>query len=285
MKKTILAIFGLALIFTSCDLLEEGTSGLSDDEIVNGLKTALAVGADSSSSGLSAVNGYLGDPLVKIPLPEEAEFIRNLINNNNTLAPISATLGLDDKFEDVILAVNRAAEDAARDAAPIFKDAITDLNISQGLDILNGKVPSDAVAMKNSDFDSTAATQYLKGQTFNPLTNLYAPKINTSLGKPLVGNISPTSIWEDFTSTYNKFLSYKVNVGFLSYSVEQYSNDFMKTPLPGAINTDLGEFSTQKALDGLFFKVGETEKNIRRDPWQWISTTVGNILTKIFGKD
>lgn len=283
MKRILIAIMGITLFFASCEWLEENT-GLSEDEIVEGLKTALSVGADSSSTALSLVNGYYGDALVRIPLPEEAELLRNKINGNNTLASISSTLGLDQKFEDVILAVNRAAEDAAKDAAPIFKDAITDLSISQGLEILNGKVPSDgAMALKNSDFDSTAATMYLKGKTFTPLTDLYAPKINTSLGRPLVGNASAVSIWEDLTSTYNTFLNYEIDLGLFTYSVLEYSQDFMDNPLPGTITTDLGEFSTQLALDGLFYKVGETEKKIRRDPWEWITTTVGNILTKVFG--
>ena len=53
--------------------------------------------------------------------------------------------------------------------------------------------------------------------------------------------------------------------------------------LPPSINTDLGEFSVQKALDGLFYMVGNEEIKIRRDPLAWIETVVGSILEKVFG--
>ena len=53
--------------------------------------------------------------------------------------------------------------------------------------------------------------------------------------------------------------------------------------LPASINTDLGEFSTQKALNGLFLMVGKEEIKIRRDPLAWAKTAVGNILEKVFG--
>ncbi len=283
MKRVLITIIGVAFLLGSCEWFDENDVGLSDDELIEGLKTALIVGTDSSSTALSIANGYYGDALVKIPLPEEAELLRSIINGNSVLKGVSSTIGLDNKFEDVIKAVNHAAEDAANDAAPIFKDAITNLNISQGLEILNGQVPSDAGGMKSSDFDSTAATQYLKGQTFNLLSDAYSPKVNASLGKDIVGNVSAVEAWEALTTTYNSFLSYKIDIGFISYSVQQYSQTFMDNPLPAAINTDLGEFSTQLALDGLFLKVGVSEKKIRRDPWQWISSTVGSILTKVFG--
>lgn len=270
MKRILIAIMGITLFFASCEWLEENT-GLGEDEIVEGLKTALAVGADSSSTALSLVNGYYGDALVKIPLPEQAEQVRTLIDQSG----LNSVINLDVQFEKVVKSINRAAEDAAKDAAPIFKDAITGLSISQGLEILNGQVPAGSVSvMKNSEFDSTAATQYLKGETFNPLTNLYAPKINTALDKDLGLGFSAVDAWSELTNLYNDLMSqWAVQLAVTAANVN----------LPSSLNDDLGEFSTQKALDGLFYKVGETEKKIRRDPWEWITTTVGDILTKVFG--
>lgn len=271
MKRFLIAIIGVTFFLGSCEWLEENADlGLAEDDIVEGLKTALAVGTDSSSTALSVVNGYYGDALVKIPLPQQAEQVRNIIAQSG----LNNVINLDVQFENVVKAVNRAAEDAAKEAAPIFKDAITDLSISQGLEILNGQVPSDAVAMKSSGFDSTAATQYLKGQTFSPLTNLYAPKINIALDKDLGLGFSAVDAWTVLTTQYNNLMSqWTVQLAVTAANVN----------LPSSLNDNLGEFSTQKALDGLFYKVGVTEKNIRRDPWQWIKTTVGDILTKIFG--
>jgi len=278
MKKYLLLFISVMMIFSSCEWLEENT-GLTEEEVIEGLKTALNVGSDSASNNLSVINGYYGNILVKIPLPPEAASVRSKINSNATLAAISSTIGLDKLFEDVVLAVNRSAEDAAQEAAPIFKNAIAGLTISQGWDILHGKVPSDTKSTYVEDFDSTAATKYLSQKTYDPLTDLYAPKINASLDKDLVGTYSATEIWTNLTSKYNTFMS-RSDVQLALTAAAMLGNDLN---LPSSINTDLGEFSTQKALDGLFYMVGREEIKIRRDPLAWAQTTVGNILKKVFG--
>ena len=276
MKRILLSVCAVAMLFAGCEWLEENT-GLTEAEIIEGLKTALNVGSDSASTNLSVINGYYGNPLVKIPLPPEAQSVRNAINGNSTLAMISSTIGLEDMFENVIRSVNRSAEDAAKEAAPIFKNAITGLTISQGWDILHGKVPAKSTSIE--DFDSTAATKYLSKQTYEPLTNLYAPKINTALDKDLMGGYSATETWESLTTTYNNFLSRnEVKAALLAAQLLG-----QEINLPAAIETDLGVFSTQKALDGLFLMVGKEEIKIRRDPLAWATTAVGNILEKVFG--
>ncbi len=265
----------LALPF-GCELLEE-EGGLSTEEVVEGLKTALKVGTDSSTTALSALNGYYGDILLKIPLPPEAEALRSKINSTPELKTIfnNDLYSLDDKFEDVVLAVNRAASDAASEAAPIFKDAITGMSVSDAWEILNGTNPASA-KKSAGEFDSTAATNYFKAVTSVALTDLYAPKINNSLGKPVVGTVSATSAWESVTGTYNDAYDY-IDGNFITrLLISEYN-------LPAGINDDLGVFCTEKALNGLFYKVGEEEKEIRRDPLKWISTTVGDILKKVFG--
>ncbi|MBN2273896.1 MAG: DUF4197 domain-containing protein [Bacteroidales bacterium] len=280
MKKVLLSIGVIALMVAGCEWLEDNVpEGLTEEEIIEGLKTALNVGSDSASGNLSLTDGYYGNALVKIPLPPEVVSLRNAINGNSTLALISSTIGLEDKFEDVILAVNRSAENAAKEAAPIFKNAITGLTIAQGWDILHGVVPSQTKSTSIEDFDSTAATKYLSQQTYDPLTNLYAPKINASLDKDLVGNYSATELWNDVTTTYNSFLS-RTDVQTALTLAEMMGQSLN---LPASINTDLGEFSTQKALNGLFLMVGKEEIKIRRDPLAWAKTAVGNILEKVFG--
>ena len=274
MRNLFLIIISLFL-FNSCELLEDllnetTDDGLNNSEIIAGLKEALKVGTDTASTEMSANNGYYkGSPsLALIQLPDEVALIRTKINSNFLASLASETIGLEDKFDDVILAVNRAAEDAAQDVAPIFKDAIFDLSISQGLDILRGIVPTDGgIKSANAVFDSTAATQYLKLKTFNSLIGLYAPQINTSLNKDLVSSYSANEVWGTLTSSYNTLLSMLSN------------STISELGLPSAINTNLGEFSTQMALDELFYRVGEEEKKIRKDPYKWASS----ILQKVFG--
>jgi hypothetical protein len=276
--KRLFAILILVIFIgvSSCDLLNTSTNSLTLDEVIEGLKTALTVGTDSATTSLMKVDGYyLGDVhFVKIPLPDEALSVRELINSNSTLALISSTIGLDQAFENVILSVNRAAEDAARKAAPIFKNAITDLTISQGWDILNGKVPTDT-SLKSADFDSTAATEYLKMKTYSSLTDLYAPEIDSSLDKDIVGHVSAVDAWNTLTTLYNDFMSNSAVIA----AIEIASLTGNPISLPDQISTDLGVFSTQKALDGLFYMVGKEEKKIRKDPYQWAS----DILQKVFG--
>jgi hypothetical protein len=276
MKQILLIIFSIVLLSSQCDL-ENVTSGLTDEEIIEGLKTALVVGTDSSSTALSLANGYYGDALVKIPLPEEAQKIQNDINAILSLAPsLSSYLNLDQHFENVVKSVNHAAEESAKEAAPIFKDAITGLSITQGWEILKGNVPEDET--KAAGFDSTAATQYLSGKTFTSLTNLYAPKIDLALDKDLGLGFSANQAWTTLRTAYNN--SVESITGNIVTNLALQTTGYKLEPLE---TESIGVFATEKALDGLFFKVGETEKKIRRDPWAWVTTTVGDILTKVFG--
>ena len=279
MKKLFVLFLTSLAIFTSCEWLEIDEEGMTTEkEVVEGLQKALKIGADSASSALAVVDGYYegNEQYVKIPLPEEIRSIRNTLNDNGTLASISEMIGLEQAFEDVVLAVNRAAEDAASDAAPILKNAITGLSISEGLEILNGEVPGAANGAGAEGFDSTAATQYLKLNTADSLTLIYAPKINESLGKDLVGKVSATEAWTEMTTLYNDFVG-RTDVQTAITAANLFGADIS---LPDQINDDLGEYSTRKALDGLFYKVGLEEKKIRRDPYQWAS----DIIQKVFGK-
>lgn len=273
-KYTILLAFAVLFMAVSCEYFNfgdtDGDDELTTAEIIEGLKKALEIGTDSSALKLSALNGYYLDALVRIPLPDEAVSIRNKINGNNTLATISELVGLEEAFENVVLYVNRAAEDAANEAGPIFKGVINSLTIEQGWDILNGVVPGDNT--KASEFDSTAATQFFKLRTYDALTDLYAPKIDVSLSKDIVGNVSAYDAWNTVTTKYNNFIGRTDVIA----AIQMFGQDLN---LPDAIETDIGVFSTQKALNGLFFKVGEQEKKIRKNPFEWAL----NIIQKVFG--
>ena len=216
------------------------TNSPTNTEIVKGLKEALSVGTDTAVSRLAVVNGYYKDELVKILLPKEA----NVIIDN-----ISKVPGGKDLVKDVILGINRAAEDAAKDAAPIFKNSITSMNITDALGILKG--------------EDNAATEYLRKTTYDQLYDLYKPRINTSTNKDLVGNVSTKEAWDDLTGAWNKFA--KSMVGKMG----GYK----------PVNVDLDDYLTRKALDGLFIKIAEQEKQIRKNP----VARVTDLLKKVFG--
>ncbi|HEX3009807.1 MAG TPA: DUF4197 domain-containing protein, partial [Bacteroidales bacterium] len=221
-----------------------------DGEIAEGLKTALEVGTDSSVFKTSAANGFYKDAAIKILLPEEAQVILDNVSK----------IGGQAVIDDLILKINRSAEDAAKSAGPIFKESIKNLTITDALAILNGKNP--ASSKKSASFDSTAATGYLKSTTLDQLTASFSVPINASLDKEIVGGVSTNEAWKQITTAYNAYA--------LIWGKPQ-------------VNTSLGNHVTQKALIGLFSKVEEQEIHIRRDPWKWISSTVGDILTKVFG--
>ena len=90
--------------------------------MVRGLKEALSVGTTNSSTKASAFNGFYKNPLIKIPFPKEAKVMEDALRN----------VGMDKQVENFTRTLNRAAEDAAKNAAPIFLNAITSMNIQDG---------------------------------------------------------------------------------------------------------------------------------------------------------
>jgi hypothetical protein len=235
----------IVVMLASCAELQKVLKEVADKpltaaEIIAGLKQALAIGADSSTARLSKIDGYYKDQLIKILLPPEAK----IITDNLSRLP-----GGDRLVEDVVMRINRAAEDAAKGAFPIFVSSITNMTISDGLTILKGK--------------ETAATDYLKTNTFDQLYNLYQPKIKASIDKKLIGNISTADSWNKLTTEWNKI-----------------ANSIVGT-LAGLkpVNVQLDNYLTSKGLDGLFLKIAAEEKKIRTDP----VARVTELLKRVFG--
>ncbi|HWI91729.1 MAG TPA: DUF4197 domain-containing protein [Flavisolibacter sp.] len=168
------------------------SSSLSNDEIVQGLKEALSVGANNASKQLSFVDGFFKDAAIKILMPPEAVKAEKKLRS----------LGMGKLVDDAILSMNRAAEDASKNAAPIFVNAIKQMSIQDAVGILRG--------------NDTAATGYLKNKTTSPLTEAFRPVIETSLAK-----VNATKYWNTVFSTYNKFSSDKINPDLAAYVTEK----------------------------------------------------------------
>jgi uncharacterized protein DUF4197 len=195
------ALFLISVLFllNSCDVEQilSQTNGLneklSSEEAALGLKEALEIGITRGAEQLAQKDGYFKNPVIKIPFPPEAEKIANTLRD----------IGLGSLVDDVELSVNRAAEDAAKKAVPIFVNAIKSMTFSDAMNILFG--------------DNHAATNYLKGRTTQALSSEFKPVIQTSLDK-----VNATKFWTDAITAYNKipFIK-KMNPDLVDYVNEK----------------------------------------------------------------
>jgi len=147
----------------------------SNLDIGNALKQALQQGTSKSADQLSAVNGFFGNAAVKILFPPEAKKVESTLRG----------MGMNKLCDNVILSLNRAAEDAAKDAKPIFLDAIKHMTLQDVTGILTG--PKDA------------ATQYFKKSTTASLIVKFKPTIKASLDK-----VGATKYYGTAAGEYNK---------------------------------------------------------------------------------
>ncbi len=166
-----------SLTFMACpasigDLIE---APLSNADIARGLKEALSLGTDESVSFLSAKDGYYKSAY-KILLPEEARKVTDRLQ----VIP-----GFSNVEEVILEKINRAAEDAATKAGPIFLDAIKGMTINDALGILMG--------------ERDAATDYLHRTTYDALYGEFQPVLYESLEK-----FNAVQYWADAVNAYNK---------------------------------------------------------------------------------
>ena len=190
MKKTAFACIVLLFApfsFSSCDTLQ----GLAKDvmaeptldEISRGLKEALTNGISKGVNVLSAKDGYYKSAY-KILLPAEVRKVTDRLQGIPGF----------DKLEDNLLEkINRGAEDAAKEAKPIFVNAIKSMSFQDAKNILLG--------------NDNAATDYLKKTTYQQLYTSFNPKIVGSLNK-----VGANDLWKKAADAYNKIpLITKVN--------------------------------------------------------------------------
>jgi hypothetical protein len=165
---------------------------LSNEEVGNGLKEALTQGVSKGADALSQEDGYFKNPLIKIPFPPDAERMEKRLRE----------IGMDKDVDNFILTLNRGAEDAAKQAKPIFIDAVKNIAITDVIGILKG--PPDA------------ATQYLKKSTTAQLQAQFKPVIKASLDK-----VGATKNYNTLAGTYNKIpFVKKVNPDLDAYTTE-----------------------------------------------------------------
>ncbi len=255
MKLRFLLFAAIILFFTSCDVLEQvahdldaggisssTSSPLTNQEIVSGLKEALRVSTDTAVAIVSKPNGFFGDQLIKIGLPPEA----NIIIKNKDNAILQA-IGVSAMIDDVVLRMNRAAEESSKKAGAIFLNAIKSMSFTDAYSILKG--------------GDTAATHFFRMNSYKQLYSEFNPVINKYLDEDLVGGISTNQAWNNLTGAYNK--------------VAQFSSSLT------AVNTKLDDYATKKAIDGLFVKLANEEKQIRKDPL----ARVTDILKRVFASN
>lgn len=256
-------LFTLAILlysftfFISCDevneIIDDLDVPLTEEEVVLGLKEALSIGLDTSVDDASTVDGYLQNEIIKVLLPEDVLAFQSAINNDALVSTayqvyISSVNGGEDIFDELLVAMNRGAEGAASKAGPIFGDALTNMSIADAFTILEG--------------DSTAATAYFAETTTSDLVAAFAPEVKDAL---------------DGTGALDLFALVS---GFVNYEIDYLvSTATVGELIDVSVPENIEEYTTEKAVDGLFYLVGEEEKNIRRDPFAWGS----DIIERVFG--
>ncbi|MEO7394610.1 MAG: DUF4197 domain-containing protein [Chitinophagaceae bacterium] len=178
--KKILSILILSVTLSSCDVLSKlptGTfGGVTEAEAGQGIKEALSQGLVKAVLQLNREDGFFKDAFYKVLLPPDARKIENTLRD----------LGMNKLVDKAILAINRAAEDAAGFAKPIFVDAIKSMTISDAIGLV-----------RNGD---TSATHFFRVKTTDRLIAAFLPVIKSSLDK-----VEATKYYSDIVNTYNNF--------------------------------------------------------------------------------
>ena len=200
---------------------------LSLETIVAGLREALEVGTGNAVRAASRRGGYGQNPAIRIPMPTELE----------KMAATLRGVGLDAQVDAFEEKMNEAAEEAAKQATSVFVGAIRDMTFDDARQILNG--------------GETAATDYFRRKTSEPLKGLYRPAVREQMEK--VGLVK----------AYNDLLKH-----------------YLKLPLVPKPKLDLDEYVTDRARAGLFDTVAGEERKIRRDP----AARTTELLRRVFAR-
>lgn len=191
--------------------------GLSQADAARGIRAALDKGVGTAVSTVGVLGGYLNDGTIRIPLPSDLQRVQNLLNQ----------VGAGAILNDLETALNRGAEKAAPYAKDLFLDVISNLSITDALNIVRGP--------------SNAATQYLSDRTLPRLVSLFSPVMTDALQ-----NTGALQLLDQLSGNLQ-------NIPF--------------APQLGAdAKAGLIEHGVTKGLSGLFHYIGEQEAAIRANP-------------------
>jgi Protein of unknown function (DUF4197) len=201
-------------------LLSEGDASL-------GVKTALERGAVAAVDLLGRSDGFLKNPKVKIPLPG---FL-------NEAAKLLKYTGQQRRVDELVMAMNRAAESAVPEAKTLLVGAVKSMSVQDALKVVQG--------------GDTSVTKFFAGKTREPLGVKFLPIVTQATEKVALAD------------KYNAVAGKASGLGLVKKE-----------------DANIQSYVTRKALDGLYFMIGEEEKKIRRDP----VGTGSDILRKVFGR-
>lgn len=176
------------------------SSNLTNDEVVSALKEALTIGAGNAVELSSKVDGFYKNPTTFIPWPEEARTMKDRL----------IAIGMKKQVDEFEMSLNRAAEEAAKSATPIFVDAVKNMSIQDGFNILKGA--------------DTAATHYLRANTSTALQKSFSPIVREAIEK-----VKVTAYWTPLVNAYNNLpLVKKQNPDLESYITQKAIDGLMK---------------------------------------------------------
>lgn len=198
---------------------------LSTTDIASGLKEALNNGISKQVSKLTVTDGFFKNEAVKILLPEELQKVDKALRN----------LGMSSLADEGLKVLNRAAEDAVKEATPIFVNAVKQMTFTDAKNILMG--------------NNNAATLYLQNTTSTALYAKFNPVIKNSFAK-----VGADKVWENIITKYNAI------------------------PLVKKVNPDLTDYTTNKAMEGVFKMITVEEKEIRNN----VNARSSDLLKKVF---
>ena len=197
MKRLIIPIIAImaSISFSGCAELQQiaeqypQTGIISNADIAAGLKEALDKGIDKQVSKLTATDGFYKNSLVKILLPDELQKVDKALRQ----------VGLGSLADEGLKMMNRAAEDAVKEATPIFVTAVKDMTFNDARNILMG--------------NDRSATTYLQNTTTTQLYAKFNPVIKSSFSK-----VGADKVWSNIITKYNALpLTQDVNPDLTDY--------------------------------------------------------------------
>lgn len=215
---------GLALLVISAHAAA-GLEDITQTEAVRALRQALNEGSLAAVARLGVENGFFANSKVRIPLPPSLERVERGLR----------AFGMKREADELVLAMNRAAEAAVPEAKQLLADAVRKMTVQDAKKILSG--------------GDTAATEYFRRSTEKQLAQRFLPVVKRATDRV------------DLAQKYNAVAGQGLAFGLIEEE-----------------EASIERFVTDKALDGLYFMIGEQEKAFRKDPVRSSS----EIVRKVF---